>query len=288
MFTKEPPAIWHIYSDGTRSDIPFGREQDKCYVWNSIAICAWQSDVTLLVVTVNDTHFHLLCEGTAHAVSYFQDRLRQRLHRNLRKQGKNETIFLSCDKVEERTAILAKFMYVYRNCLDFYNKLPGEYPWGCGNIYFSEKKRFYKGTELSDLSYREYREYFMTHKKLPDEWRCDAIGRILPECFIDYESVERLFGSVRAFIAFLYVRKEDESALRQEVNKTYMEQRNIMDLRRIGNELSLSRHSRQLAHTSLAERLYIASQMIRQGISGKNASLAKALYLLPEDLKHLL
>ena len=32
-------------------------------------------------------------------------------------------------------------MYVYRNCLDFYHKLPGEYPWGCGNIYFSEKKK---------------------------------------------------------------------------------------------------------------------------------------------------
>ena len=280
--------IWHIYSDGTKSDIPFGTEEEKCFVWNSIALCAWQSEIVLLVVDINDTHFHLLAKGNPADITFFQNRIRQRLHRHFRMQGKREKIYLSCDRIQTRTEILSKFMYVYRNCMDFYKKLPGEYPWGCGNLYFSEKRFFHKGKRIMDLSFREYRYYFKTHKQLPKDWLCDPTGRILPECFIDYEYVENLFGSARAFIAFLYVRKEDEIAQKQNINRVYMENRSIQDLRRIANELSSSINGRMLEKSSLSQRLAIATYMIRQGLSGKSASLAKALYLKQEDLHHLI
>ena len=32
--------IWHVYSDGTRADIPFNTEEDKLFAWNSVAVCA--------------------------------------------------------------------------------------------------------------------------------------------------------------------------------------------------------------------------------------------------------
>ena len=48
----------------------------------------------------------------------------------------------------------------------------------------------------------------------------DEDGRLLPESFVDYEAVERFFRSPRAFIAFLYVRKEDEAAIKQEIYVT--------------------------------------------------------------------
>ena len=282
---KESTTIWHLYSDGMRSDIPFGTEEAKCFAWNSIAICAWRENVTLLVITINDTHFHLLAEATPVRIGKFKDLLKQRLHRHM---GKSDAIHLSCDRTDDRTSALARFMYVYRNCLDFYHKLPGEYPWGCGNIYFSEKRDFYKGTKIKNLSYRVFRSIFRTHYPLPAEWVCDEKGKILPECFIDIQRVETLFGSVRAFIAFLYVRKEDEMAMKQLINRNYLEHRSILDLRRMGNELSRRIHGRHLEKLSLEQRIGIAARMIRQGQAGKNASLAKALFLKPEDLQFLL
>ena len=56
--------IWHVFSDGTRADIPFNTVEDKVFGWNSVAICAEIAGVRVWVVTVNDTHFHSLIKGS--------------------------------------------------------------------------------------------------------------------------------------------------------------------------------------------------------------------------------
>ena len=277
-------GVWHLFSDGTRADIPFGRDEDKTYVWNSIALCSFFSGVRILVATVNDTHFHLLVRGEGKDAERFRRAL---LHR-LRFEFRGDRIDIAMDPVRDRTEVLSKFMYVYRNCLDFYRKLPWEYPWGSGNIYFSEKLHFNRGALIGNGYGRAYRKLFKTHKQLPSEWRYNERGMILPECFIDYETVETLFGTVRTWIAFLYVRKEDEARLRQEVEHRYLEHRSILDLRRQGNLYCLKICKRSLAKAPIEMRLKTAVRMIQDGLSGKSASLAKALYLKPEDLQRLL
>ncbi|MBQ1865285.1 MAG: hypothetical protein II151_00005 [Bacteroidales bacterium] len=187
----------------------------------------------------------------------------------------------------KREEILSTWMYVYRNCLDFYNKLPGEYPWGSGNIFFSGKRHFFEGMPIRQLSLRELYSMFRTRHPLPEDWRYDASGRIIPECFIDYEWVERQFRTVRTFIAFQYVRKEDEAALKQDIYRAYMEERKIQDLRRIGNRYCVNMCGRKLSGASLDIRLKVAVRMMREGISGRSASLAKALLLNPDDLQYL-
>ena len=276
-------AIWHIFSDGTRADIPFNTDEDKTFASNSIAICAVSTNVRIWVATVNDTHLHLLAEGSAENIENF----RNLLHPRLQKHYPESKIYLACDLVEERENILSKFMYVYRNCLDFYRKLPGEYPWGSGNIYFSEKEHFFNGRLIDSLSLREQYNLFKTRKQLPGQWRFNQKGRILPESFIEYEAAERFFGSARAFIAFMYVRKEDEAAMKQEVHRKYLEQRNIQDLRRIGNKYCKNMTGRMLPGANIEMRLNVAVRMMREGLSGRTPSLAKALYLQPNDL-HLL
>ena len=275
--------IWHVYSDGTRADIPFDTDEDKRFAWNSVAVCAEIARVRVWVVTVNDTHLHTLVRGEDARAKHFRVVLQQRLQ--TRFPGQN--IYFTCEGIKTRTEVLTKFMYVYRNCLDFYRKLPGEYPWGSGHIYFSEKRNFFKGRRISDISFREQYRLFRTRTHLPENWRFDPDGRILPESFIDYEAVERFFVSVRTFIAFQYVRKEDEIKMKQDIHLRYLESRSIQDLRRIGNQLCTQMYGRTLSKVPLQPRLNIASRMIRDGFSSRTASLAKALLLKPEDL-HLL
>ena len=276
-------GIWHIYSDGTRADIPFETEEDKVFAWNSVAVCAEMTGVRVWVVTVNDTHLHALVEGEESNA----ERNRLQLQKRLSRQFPGENICFVCDSVEEREEILSKFMYVYRNCLDYYRKLPGEYAWGCGNIYFSEKRHFFEGRRIGSLSLREQYAMFKTKRRLPAEWRFDADGRILPECFVDYGAVEQYFGSVRAFIAFLYVRKDDEAVMKQKVHRRYLELRTIQDLRRIGNQYCINACGRCLSGAPLDIRLKVAVRMLREGLAGRTPSLAKALLLKPDDLRFL-
>ena len=275
--------MWHVYSDGTRADIPFNTDEDKLYAWNSVAVCAEIAGVQVWVLTVNDTHLHTVVKGLKVRVKRFRDVLQQRLQTRFPGQG----IYFACDPIKTHDDVLIKFMYVYRNCLDFFMNLPGEYAWGSGNIYFSEKRHFFKGRRIGDMSVREQRRLFHTKKPLPAYWMCDYDGRILPESFIDYESVEHFFRSVFTYIAFMHIKKDDEAKLKQQIHSRYLESRSIQDLRRLGNEICVRRCGRKLSKASFQTRLNVAVEMLRRGLSGRSASLAKALILKPQDLELL-
>lgn len=283
--------FWHVYSDGKRADIPFLSEEDKVYCWNSICLCSWRFQIKLLVVTVNDTHFHLIGQGPAAEMERFVQALRFRLRSHYSRTGKNERagrgIFIALDPITGRRELLQKFMYVYRNCLDFFPLLPGDYFWGSGYLYFSRIDKG-KGTPLSEISVRTQRTMLRTGLPVPQDWRCEPNGRITPESIIDYQTVERLFGSVKAFIAFLFVRKEDEAAMKQDIGRKYLEYRTMEDLRAQGNRYARQYCGKRLPEAPFKTRLRIAAQLIKKGHAGKSESLAKALYLKKEDLKRLL
>lgn len=276
--------IWHVFSDGTRADIPFDTDEDKVFGWNSVAICAEIAGVRVWVVTVNDTHFHSLVKGSAERAERYRIRLQQRLQRKF----PDENVHVACKAVELREKVLSRFMYAYRNCMDFYKKLPGEYPWGCGHLYFSEQRSFFKGHKVSDLSWREKYRLFRTKHPIPPHWQIDENGRILPETFVDFKAVERFFRSARAFIAFLYVRKEDEAAMKQEIYREYLESRTIQELRKIGNGYSVNYCGKALVNAPFEIRLKVAGRMLSEGLASKNASFAKAVFLQPDDLRFLL
>ena len=275
--------IWHVDSDGTRADIPFNTDEDKIFAWNSVAVCAEIAGVRVWVSTVNDTHLHTLVKGVEERVKRYRDVLQQRLQTHFPGQG----IFFTYDPVKTHDEVLIKFMYVYRNSLDFFKNLPGEYPWGSGHIYFSEKRHFFQGRRIGDLSVRERRRLFHTKIDLPAHWMCDYDGKILPESFIDYVAVERFFRTVFTFIAFMHIKKDDEAKLKQQIHSRYLESRTIQDLRRLGNEICVRRCGRKLSKASLQTRLDVAVEMLRRGLSGRSASLAKALILKPQDLELL-
>ena len=76
--------------------------------------------------------------------------------------------------------------------------------------------------------------------------------------------------------------------MKKEIHRRYLESRSIQDLRRIGNQLCARWYGRTLSKVSLEARLEVASRMVRDGLSGRSASLAKALFLKPDDLQLLI
>ena len=293
MEWKEEPVddFWHVYSDGKRADIPFLTDDDKIYARNSVAICAFQCGVTVLVVTVNDTHLHVMVQALEEKAQRFKDSLRNRLCSYHKKGGHPEKIgeglYFACEPIFNRTELKQKIIYVFRNCLDFFPLLPGEYPWGSGNIFFS-RSEINRGKPLSDYSYREQVAILHTNSLLPQDWRIDELGSITPASFVDYRQVENIFVTARAFIAFLFVRKDDEEAMKRETGRAYLEYRTMEDLRQTGNRLSQNYCKHNLRTAPFEVRLRVASRMIRERMAYKSESLAKALYLKKEDLDRLI
>lgn len=284
-------GYWHVFSDGKRADIPFLTDEDKIYARNSVAICAFQRGVDILVVTVNETHLHAMVRAPKDRAFRFKESLRNRLYSYHKKGGHPERIgkglFFACDPVSTRTQLKQKIIYVFRNCLDFYPLLPGEYPWGSGNIFFARSETEI-GKPLKEFSQREQITILQTNTLLPQDWRIDGRGSITPASFVDYRRVESIFVSVRAFIAFLFVRKEDEEAMKRETGRIYLEYRKMEDLRQTGNRLSQNYCKHNLRVATIEIRLKVAARMIRERLAVKSESLAKALFLRKEDLDRLI
>ena len=281
---------WHIYSDGGRADIPFGTDEDKTYAMNSVAISSYATEATVLAVEINDTHLHAVvrCVDGEKTRRELQRRLTRHYLFEGRKEDMGEGLCLSVEELPTREDVLSRIIYTFRNCLDFYKKAPWNYRWGVGNLFFADEVIIPHGKSLSSLSFREQYELFHTGLKLPQDWEVDDKGLILPASYVDYHHVEQLFGTPRAFLAFLYVRKEDEQQMKQRFNARYMENRSLLDLRGKADRISQSMFGRTLLRLSLHDRIAVASRMIKTREGTVSESLAKALYLKKEDLVRLL
>ena len=280
--------FWHVYSDGKQADIPFYSDEDKIFAINAIAIAALYANVKALCVNVNDTHLHVIVFGENGEL--FTAELKKRLMRYFKSTGQEgkvgKGLFLSCDEITSRREVLAKIIYTFRNCLDFFRKMPWEYRFGSGNVYFSEKQN--RGKPLGTLSFRQKVAMFHTNLKLPDNWRIDNYGMLIPGSFMDIQTVEALFGTPRTFLAFLYVRKEDEQMMKQQLHSRYLDNRRIQDWRERGNSLSNSSYGKSLRVLDIKARLKIAAKMLRSGEGSRSESFAKALYLTKADLDLML
>lgn len=280
--------FWHVYSDGKQADIPFYSDEDKIFAINSIAVVALSTNVKVLCVNVNDTHLHVIVVGENGEL--FSDRLKRRLMRYFKSTGQEDKVgkglFLSCDEITQRKEALAKIIYTFRNCMDFFRLMPWEYRFGAGNVYFTDKKC--TGQPVATLSYREKRELFQTNVDIPDNWLVDNYGMLVPGSYMDVKTVEKLFGSPRAFLAFLYVRREDEQLMKQQFHEQYLENRRIQDWRERGNELCNSYFGKSLRAVDIRARLKVAAKMLKSRDGFKGESFAKALYLKKEDLDLLL
>lgn len=286
MHEETVKGYWHIYSDGKKADIPFSSDADKIYAMNSVAICAFTSGMEVICLEVNDTHLHTVLQGDNPLE--FNAKLKRRitLLENSKETPRKGDFYLAADPIETRDELLVKIIYTFRNCLDFFKGAPWEYRWGVGNLFFA--KRISEGRPLGELTRRERQRITRSSLVFPEEWRISQDGLILPSSYIDAERVERLFGSVRVFLAFLHVRKDDELRIKQQCSSNYLQQRRIQDMREHANRLANTKFAKPLGSLSLDARLSIAGMMLRGGSATRSESFAKALYLKKDDIDRLL
>ena len=229
----------HVYSDGTNVTAIFTEIEDKYRILDMLAITALETGVRILVAEVMTTHFHSMVSGRDQNRERFKNSTKRKLLNWISRKGLKTCVKgelrLSNDPIKDEDELKGKIMYVYRNSLCAGIMLvPWKYEGGPGDIYFIDHaEESLKGKPVSGLSVNKRRQLFHTLKELPVGWRYDEKGhRLLPHSYMDWQRVERLFRTLRAFVAFMAQKKDLEVKYDMECAAGAIEKASEKDLRK--------------------------------------------------------
>ena len=275
---KQIDDCFHVCSDGTGTFVLFETEEDKIFGLNQLAITAYKFGLTVLCPVVMDTHFHVILRGEKDRVAQFKAEIARILSCYLRRTEKQTTIDVHIFPIQDERELKAQIIYVFRNPLEAgYPFLPENYRWGAGRVYFQITEE--KGILLANLSVRRIRELFHTRIKLPKSWKTDDKGMLLPSTYIDRDFVHRLFGTPRAFLAFLYVRKKDQAELDARCALPFAEKKEENQLRKSAEKTAESLFKKRIIKLSTSERIILAKNLWQNNLTFSKKQLARIVRL---------
>ena len=259
----------HIYSDGTNVSLLFDSREDYIFGMNVLAVTAFQCDLTILVMQVMGTHFHIIARGRPQDCDRFARSIAMKLEsflsRTKRRNVVKGKIRVSNDPIFTENELKTKFMYVYRNAIAAgFPLAPWAYEWGPGDIYFVDRTLWGgRGKRVGEYPVLTRRSMFHTLTALPEDWRCDEEGKLLPHSYVDWESVEVLFRSPRAFLAFMSQKKDVEVAIDRECSSNLaLHRASETELRREAKALCDSLFGlSSLTKASVEQRVAIARKL---------------------------
>lgn len=276
--TTQSPNAWidkpldgfyaHIYSNGNTVRNLFETDADCIFGMNLLAIAAYSCNVQLLMVQVMGTHFHEIAHGRPEDCEKMRRMIRRQLEARMAKTGRKEYapsgIEISIDEIKTETELKNKIIYVYRNAIAAgFPEAPWHYPWGPGDILFvNHEMAALVGNRLGDLGVRRCHTLFHTRIPLPDDWRYNDSGMILPHSYLDWKRVEKLFVSIRAFIAFLHQKKDIETQIDREAGASFLNKLSEKDLRKEASTLFHTLFGRDsAAKATIDERMAVAQKL---------------------------
>ena len=274
----------HVYSDGTLVYGLFEGEKERITGLNLVAVTAFSCNVKVLMAQIMTTHIHLIVSGNYIDRDRFSKELKNKLTRILIRKFPNGgcAISVSNDSISSERELKNKIMYVYRNAIAAgWKGMPWNYVGGPGDIFFVDhNEKMMAGRPLSD--YPKYQTYAMFHSRqnLPEDWRVDEKGLLLPHCWMDWQRVENLFRTPRAFIAFMHQNRDMETSINHESTQKKMENVKESELRVVCRKLCREMFGKTiLSKASVEERLAIARKVWAERLTYSISALSRVTLL---------
>lgn len=264
FFAPSPVSdCYHIYSNGTKMNVLFTERKDYIFMMNMLAVTSFANRVSLLVTQVMETHFHVVASGSQSECLKFTKDILMKLGIFISRRKLSGKLEISMDPILDSRELKNKIMYVYRNAITAgFSLAPWQYEWGPGDIYFVNHENINNvGIPMGSISATKKRKLFHTHVSLPCEWRVNSEGMIIPHCYIDWQRVEKLFLTIRAFIAFMYQKKDIESAINAECARGYYIKYSEEELRKYANGLCVDVFGEPLSKASFENKIAVARKV---------------------------
>ena len=190
-------GYFHVSSHGLEKNDIFKNREDFIQGMNDIAIIVLGFDVVILAFCLMSNHFHFVLYGTQSECARFAEEYKRRCSIRMR-YGAGDVHAMKDVDVQLFHIGSAEYLenviaYVLRNpiaagiCM-----MPYHYQWSSMSLYYAGGKQ-YHGRCLNEMSERKRFRTIKSRVSVPDHYVVDESGMILPSCYVDITSVEKIF-----------------------------------------------------------------------------------------------
>ena len=182
--------FYHACSEGLEKSLIFRNREEFIVGMNYVAICEHKFKVRILCFCLMGNHFHFILSGTYDECWRFINEYKRMCAMMMKRlQGKGEAL----KNVEIQMKRISDRSY--------------------GSMYF---RRDYmpKGRRADEFPIRKLMHEILHSKTaIPGDYIIDESGMVSPLCYIDYKTVEEVFGHPSRLMGLLSSKKEAEFEL---------------------------------------------------------------------------
>ena len=208
-------VFYHVCSKGLEKNLIFRNRKEFIMGMNYVAICAYKYNVKILCFCLMGNHFHFVISGSFEECWKFANEYKRLCGMMVKRQQGTEGLMrrveIQIKRIDSRTYLENAIAYILRNpIVAGYRLMPHQYEWGSGDAYFRNDYTP-AGRRLDTFSSRELAsKILMSKAKLPDYYTVDDKLMISPLWYIDYKTVEELFGHPSRLLGLLSAKREAE------------------------------------------------------------------------------
>lgn len=221
----ETKGFYHVCSEGLDKAMIFRNPQEFIAGMNYVAVCAVKYNVKILCFCLMGNHFHFILNGVYDDCKKFGEGYKVICSMLMsRQQGSCQAmkgVEVQLKKINDRTYLESAIAYVLRNPLAAgYKIMPHQYKWGSGDMYF-RASYIPSGTKAEDFPVKKLAQIIGSKQTIPGEYIIDDSGMVSPLNYIDYHTVEQVFGHPARLSGLLATKKETEFELFLGIADTY-------------------------------------------------------------------
>ena len=212
-------------------------------------------------------HFHFVLYGSYNECWKFANEYKRLCGMLVNKQQGIERLLkdveIQIKKIDSKEYLEHAIAYILRNPIAAgFRLMPHQYVWGSGNCYFREDYTP-AGRRLDSFSSRELAsKVLMSKTKLPDDYIVDDNLMISPLCYVDYKTVEEIFGHPSRLLGQLSAKREAEFELYLGIADRYTP--DIEELKTSVKELiQVEFEVKSISQLSIEQKIRLCSLMHR-------------------------
>lgn len=287
MRRYDEPGFFHICTDGKAIPWIFQDDEDFIAGVNRIGICATITGVDTVAYVLMDNHGHFIMYGTLLACKRFIYTYKvltgKHISRKYKIKDPLRDLPVELIPIKSEEELMATIAYLDRNpVVAGFKFLPNEYRWGSARYIFRESTLDIMSRRLEDIGLNEKRRLLKTRTALPDNWKVDCNGMLIPDkSFLNVARLEKIFRSSVRYNYFL-AKKLEGSIEMEQGYKTFLPDK---ELRPIAAQISMTLFgTSDIKSLNVKSRIRIAREL-RHGYAATVKQVSRMVYLDTESLK---
>ncbi len=207
-------GYYHVSSHGLERNDIFKSREDFIAGMNDVAICVLGFDVRIICFCLMSNHFHFLLYGSLAECRRFSEEYKRKCAMRMRLISGEvhglKDVEVRIDMVESQDYLENVIAYILRNPVASGMLLmPYHYPWSSASVYFTGGAQ-QAGLMLGEMGVRQRYRVLKSRVSLPDSYVVDGDGMILPSCYVDVETVEKIFRHPSRLLMLMAKRVEND------------------------------------------------------------------------------